>query len=102
MADIILSGITKKYGDRVLFQDFSLKVEKGEFLSITGESGAGKTTLLNMMGLLEQPDRGNIILFGRRNLKFSSRQAVELRRHKISYLFQNYGLIDTETVMDNL
>ena len=102
MADIILSGITKKYGDRVLFQDFSLKVEKGEFLSITGESGAGKTTLLNMMGLLEQPDRGNIILFGRRNLKFSSRQAVELRRHKISYLFQNYGLIDTETVMDNM
>ena len=52
------------------FKIFPLKVEKGEFLSITGESGAGKTTLLNMMGLLEQPDRGNIILFGRRNLKF--------------------------------
>ena len=70
MADIILSGITKKYGDRVLFQDFSLKAAKGEFLYITGESGAGKTTLSNMMGLLEHPVRGNIISFGRRHLKF--------------------------------
>lgn len=50
MADIILSNICKKFGDKTLFENFSLKIERGEFLAIMGESGAGKTTLLNMMG----------------------------------------------------
>lgn len=58
MADIILSNICKKFGDKTLFKDFSLKIEEGEFLAIMGESGAGKTTLLNMMGLLDRPDSG--------------------------------------------
>ena len=58
MADIILSNIHKKFGNKTLFRDFSLKIERGEFLAIMGESGAGKTTLLNMMGLLERPDSG--------------------------------------------
>lgn len=48
---IILSNICKKFGDKTLFENFSLKIERGEFLAIMGESGAGKTTLLNMMGL---------------------------------------------------
>lgn len=60
MADITLSNIRKKFGNKILFQDFSLKIERGEFLAIMGESGAGKTTLLNMMGLLEKPDSGTI------------------------------------------
>ena len=51
MADIILSNICKRFGEKTLFENFSLKIERGEFLSIMGESGAGKTTLLNMMGL---------------------------------------------------
>ena len=67
-----------------------------------GESGAGKTTLLNMMSLLERPDSGNIVLCGQKNPDFSSPTAVSLRRRHISYLFQNYGLIDTETVESNM
>ena len=67
-----------------------------------GESGAGKTTLLNMMGLLERPDSGVVTICGQKNPAFSSHAAVELRRHHISYLFQNYGLIDTETVESNM
>lgn len=102
MKDIILSNICKKYGDKTLFENFSLQIERGEFLAIMGESGAGKTTLLNMMGLLERPDSGNVVLCGQKNPQFSSRTAVSLRRRHISYLFQNYGLIDTETVENNI
>ena len=102
MADIILSNIHKKFGNKTLFRDFSLKIERGEFLAIMGESGAGKTTLLNMMGLLERPDSGVVMICGQKNPAFSSHAAVELRRHHISYLFQNYGLIDTETVESNM
>ena len=102
MADIILSNICKKFGGKTLFKNFSLKVGRGEFLAIMGESGAGKTTLLNMMSLLERPDSGNIVLCGQKNPDFSSPTAVSLRRRHISYLFQNYGLIDTETVESNM
>ena len=102
MADIILSNISKKFGDKTLFHNFSLKIESGEFIAIMGESGAGKTTLLNMMGLLEKPDSGTVVLCGQKNPSFSSRAAIDMRRHHISYLFQNYGLIDTETVESNM
>ncbi len=102
MADIILSNISKRFGDKILFENFSLKIEQGEFISVMGESGAGKTTLLNMMGLLDRPDSGTIVLCGQKNPKFSSRTAINLRRRHISYLFQNYGLIDTETVESNM
>lgn len=102
MIDISLSNINKRFGGKTLFHNFSLDIESGEFLVIMGESGAGKTTLLNIMGLLEKPDSGTVSLCGRKNLNFSSRGAVELRRQIISYLFQNYGMIDTETVEGNM
>lgn len=102
MADIILKNIKKSFGDKVLFNNLSLSVERGDFLAIMGESGAGKTTLLNMMGLLDIPDSGTITICGQKDIPFSSHAAVELRRHHISYLFQNYGLIDTETVESNM
>ena len=102
MADIILSNISKRFGDKTLFENFSLKIEQGEFISIMGESGVGKTTLLNMMGLLDRPDSGTIVLCGQKNPRFSSRAAIDLRRRHISYLFQDYGLIDTETVESNM
>ena len=97
-----MTNIEKKFGDKILFHDFSLAIERGEFLAIMGESGAGKTTLLNIMGLLEKPDSGAVTICGQKNPAFSSRAAVELRRHRISYLFQNYGLVDTETVENNM
>ncbi len=102
MADIVLTNISKSFGNKQLFKNLSLKIEKGDFISIMGESGAGKTTLLNIMGLLESPDSGTISVFEKKNLSFSSRTATKLRRRHISYLFQNYGLVDTETVEDNM
>ncbi len=102
MADIILSNICKRFGDKTLFHKYSLEIAQGDFVAIMGESGAGKTTLLNIMGLLEKPDSGEISLCGHKNLSFSSPLAKKLRQEKISYLFQNYGLIDTDTVAENM
>lgn len=102
MADLVLSNICKQFGNQVLFQDFSLKIDQGDFLSIMGESGTGKTTLLNIMGMLERPDSGTVSILGQKNPVFFSPAAVKLRRYKLSYLFQNYGLIETEDVMYNM
>lgn len=102
MAEIVLKNITKSFGDRKLFDGFSLTIEPGEYVSIMGESGSGKTTLLNMIGLLDTPDSGDITICGCHNLKFNSKKMRALRRSKISYLFQNYGLIENETVEYNL
>lgn len=102
MSIVSLKNITKKYGDKYLFKDFSLDVNEGDFLSITGISGSGKTTLLNMIGLIEKPDSGKIMLFNTKNAHFDSKQARDLRKKQMAYLFQNYGLVDNETCEFNL
>lgn len=102
MTLIKVDGLCKRFGEKTLFQDFSLVVDSGEFVSIMGESGAGKTTLLNIIGMLEPPDKGSVSVCGHKASRFSGRSATLLRRTKISYLMQNYGLVDTETVEYNL
>ncbi len=102
MAEIILEDIYKRFSEKTIFENFSLEVNEGEYLSIMGESGKGKTTLLNIIGMIDTPDSGEVIIRGHKNPNFSSRAAVNLRRYDISYLFQNCGLIDTETVENNL
>ena len=102
MTLIKVDGLCKSFGEKTLFQDFSLEVVSGEFVSIMGESGAGKTTLLNIIGMLESPDKGSVSVCGQKASSFSGRSAPLLRRTKISYLMQNYGLVDTETVEYNL
>ena len=79
-----------------------MEIEEGDFVCISGESGKGKSTLLNMIGLLDMPDSGNIIINGKKNVKFSSKDGRELMKNKISYIFQNFGLVDDQTVEYNL
>ena len=102
MPIVSLKNISKSFKDKVIFKDFSLDVEEGEFLSVSGASGKGKTTLLNIIGLLEKPDSGDVFLFDTRNESFGSKKARDIRRHRLSYLFQNYGLVDNETCKFNL
>ncbi len=102
MAVISLKNICKSFGNKVIFDNFNLNVEEGEFLCITGVSGKGKTTLLNIIGLLEKPDSGSINIMGYNNPEIDSKSGIKLLRSNISYLFQNYGLVDNETVEYNL
>jgi putative ABC transport system ATP-binding protein len=104
MTDTIceLTGIGKSYGGRLVIHDIELAVAKGEMVAITGKSGSGKSTLLNIIGLLETADRGQVRLFGAQSPKVGSGRANRLLRHKMGYLFQNYALIDGESVDYNL
>ena len=102
MAYIDLLNIKKTYCGKTLFDNFNLSIDTGEFLGILGPSGSGKTTLLNIIGLITDISSGSVNIDGIKNLKANSKSALMLRRSTIGYLFQNYGLIDDETVSWNL
>ena len=93
-------NLTKAYNNEAVVSDFNLKIKKGDFIAITGESGKGKTTILNMIGLLEKPDFGEVIVEGMVNL--SRKEVMRMQRYKFGYLFQNYALIENASVEANL
>jgi putative ABC transport system ATP-binding protein len=100
--EIELKNIVKTYGDKRIFDQFNLSVKKGEIVAITGPSGKGKSTLLNIVGLLEAPDSGDVYIQGLKNPWKREKTKIKLLRDTIGYLFQNYALIDQETVSKNL
>ncbi|MFD3450138.1 ABC transporter ATP-binding protein [Microbacteriaceae bacterium 4G12] len=97
-----LIDVSKSYGNHIIFDELNLKVCEGEMVAITGQSGSGKTTILNMIGMLEDPDSGIVNLFGEESPWMGSMKANKLLRTRLSYLFQNYALIDNDTVNQNL
>jgi putative ABC transport system ATP-binding protein len=97
-----LINVSKSYGRRLVIDNLSLAIQKGEMVAITGKSGSGKSTILNMLGLLEKPDSGIVQVCSEKNPPVGSGRANRLRRNAISYLFQNFALIDHATVDDNL
>lgn len=102
MSIIELKNITKSYGNKKVLNKLSLEINECEMIAITGASGKGKTTILNIIGLLEKIDDGKLIIDGDSNIKVNSSKATKILRYKISYLFQNFALVDNETVLYNL
>ncbi|GFH43429.1 peptide ABC transporter ATP-binding protein [Lactococcus hodotermopsidis] len=96
---IELKDISKSYDGYKVLSHFDYQFEAGKSYALTGKSGSGKTTLLNMIGRLETPDTGEVLLDGKDLSKLSERVYF---RDYLGYLFQNYGLIDNESIRDNL
>ena len=80
----------------------TLDIEKGEFLGIMGPSGSGKSTLLHMLGLLDLPTSGKIVIDGMDISRFTDYEKTMFRLYKLGYVFQDYALVPDLTVMENI
>lgn len=97
---IQIVGLTKSFGDHVIFDNLSFEIADGEFVVFSGKSGCGKTTMLNLIGGIDTPDSGQIIVDGTDITRQKNR--IEYFRTKVSFLFQNFALIENKTVLENL
>lgn len=103
---VLASSLCKEYriGDFVIeaLIDLVLEVAKGEFVSIYGSSGAGKTTLLNIIGGLDQPTSGKIVVFGHDLSAYDEDFLATFRSAYVGFVFQSYNLISTLTAFENV
>lgn len=83
-------------------KNVSFTVEKGEYVAIMGESGSGKTTLLNLLAALDKPTGGSILLEGRELSRIRDSEAAAFRRDHLGFVFQEFNLLDTFTIEDNI
>ena len=106
MSIIQTINISKSYGrgkkKRQILCDVSLSIDKGEFVAITGPSGCGKSTFLSILGLLQPPTSGDIVIEGISCVRFSGSAKARLRRDRISFVFQDFALLSNYTVEQNI
>ena len=86
----------------IALKDISFKVEPGEFIAVMGPSGSGKTTLLNILASLDKPTAGKVILDGQDMGKIKNRELSSFRRNNLGFVFQDFNLLDTFSVKDNI
>ena len=83
-------------------KDVTFQVEKGEYVAIMGESGSGKTTLLNILATIDKPTSGTVTLNGESLSKIRESTAAAFRRDHLGFVFQDFNLLDTFSIMDNI
>lgn len=101
-----VKGLMKKFGSKEnlnnVLDNISFEIEKGEFVSLMGESGSGKSTLLYLIGGLDKPTNGEVLIDGKDINKMKEKQLAELRRKDIGFVFQFYNLVQNLTVEENI
>ena len=98
---LTLNGVSKIYGDLKALDNINLTVEKGEWLAIMGPSGSGKTTMMNIIGCMDKPSFGEVILEGQDISRLSPKDLTVIRRDKIGLIFQQFHLVNYLTALDN-
>ncbi|MBN1402458.1 MAG: ABC transporter ATP-binding protein [Anaerolineae bacterium] len=100
------SGITRVYKvDQIevhALRGVNFRVKSGEYVALMGRSGSGKTTLMNIIGGLDHPTSGHVILFGEDISQLSDRKLTELRRREIGFVFQSFALMPTMSAFENV
>ncbi len=108
MASLIeLKDIFKIYGEGLesevrALDGVSLTIQRGEFVAIVGQSGSGKSTMMNVLGCLDVPTRGNYLLDGTDVRELTDTELSRIRNKEIGFIFQQYNLIQTLTVLENV
>ena len=82
--------------------DLDLEIKKGDFLAITGKSGSGKSTLMHILGLLDSPTSGEIVLNGKNTKGMTEIELAQVRNKEIGFVFQAYNLLQRTTVLENV
>lgn len=99
---IQLHGITKSFGSLQVLRGIDLQVNRGEVVAIVGPSGAGKTTLLQIMGTLDRPDEGEVIIDGENVSRLSATKIAHFRNKNIGFVFQFHQLLPEFTALENV
>lgn len=103
---LVLENVVKVYKasgvETQALKGISLKIYRGDFIAIMGPSGSGKTTLLNIMGLLDKPTSGRVLIDGIEASRLSSSELARIRNYKIGFVFQFFNLVNRLTVLENI
>lgn len=101
-----LKNITKIFespaGESVVLENINLKINRGEFISIVGPSGSGKSTLLNIIGVLDKPTSGEVIINGFNILSLNESEIAQMRNNLMGFIFQSFNLINRTSVQKNI
>ena len=99
---IEIKGVTKSFGSLQVLKGIDLHIEKGEIVSIVGPSGAGKTTLLQILGTLDKPDSGSVVVDGTETSTLSTNKLSEFRNTHLGFVFQFHQLLPEFTAIENI
>lgn len=97
-----LRNVSKIYGDLHALADLSLDVPRGQWLSVVGSSGSGKTTLMNIIGCMDTPTLGSVVLDGRELGRLNAAQLTDIRKNVVGLVFQQFHLIPHLTAVENV
>ena len=99
---IEIKGVTKSFGSLQVLKGIDLRIEKGEIVSIVGPSGAGKTTLLQILGTLDKPDSGSVVVDGIETSTLLTNKLSEFRNRHLGFVFQFHQLLPEFTAIENI
>ncbi len=102
MSLLKVNGISKIYGDLKALDNVSFEIDNGEWLAIMGPSGSGKSTMMNIIGCMDKPTLGEVLLDGKDISKLTKKELTEIRRDKIGLIFQQFHLVNYLTAVENV